>query len=130
MAIDLGAIEQAYSSAIAQGKDKADVRIENLEKFYNEKEAHQKKLLALEAANVDSVIGTLNYKSDSSEFANAEKSNLEWLENANDVSRTKQDKQLNQAIYENKQNLIDKLGGDVLKYDSLDISPASTSCLP
>ena len=69
----------------------------------------------------------LSYSSEDSDFINASEMNSQWLIDANNLADTKNDKKINQAIYETKLEFINKVKEDKFTYDSLNAKEQNLS---
>ena len=119
MAVDLQAIANMHANIKAQKEAKRENFKETLFKIAETNNLRNKKITAVEAGAVDSYLKTLNYNSSDAQIDSAYDMNNEWLANANSRETNSKDRQLNQAIYESKNNLINRFSDNQEEYKEL-----------
>ena len=98
-----------------------------LEAYFQTESAKEDKAIAQQSLTVENVVKDLSYSSEDSDFINASEMNSQWLIDANNLADTKNDKKINQAIYETKLEFINKVKEDKFTYDSLNAKEQNLS---
>ena len=95
--------------------------------YFQTESAKEDKAIAQQSLTVENVVKDLSYSSEDSDFINASEMNSQWLIDANNLADTKNDKKINQAIYETKLEFINKVKEDKFTYDSLNAKEQNLS---